>query len=46
MTAIHLNRVLRQLRQEKLVVFSDGLVECLNLDALIRIAEFDDAYLG
>lgn len=45
LSAIHLNRVLRQLREMGLLTFRDGRVEFDDLDALVKLAEFDMAYL-
>ncbi len=45
LTAIHVNRVLRQLRERGLVTFRDGRVEFHNYPALVELAEFDPAYL-
>jgi CRP-like cAMP-binding protein len=45
LSAIHLNRVLRQLRETGLLTFRDGCVQFDDLDRLVRLAEFDMAYL-
>jgi CRP-like cAMP-binding protein len=45
LTSVHVNRVLRQLREAGLAIFRDGRVEILNHAELIRIAEFDPQYL-
>lgn len=45
LTAIHLNRVLRILREKNLLTFHDGFVSIQDLPRLIELAEFDDAYL-
>jgi len=45
LTSVHVNRVLRQLRELGLAVFRDGRVEILNHAELARIAEFDPQYL-
>lgn len=45
LTAVHINRVLRELREEELVTFQNGRVEVHDLDRLIRVADFDKAYL-
>ena len=45
LTAIHLNRVLRQLREADVLTFRKGVVEFVNLDALVGLAQHDDAYL-
>jgi len=46
LTAIHVNRVLRSLRQLGLVVFRNSEVEFLDRTGLIELAQFDAAYLG
>lgn len=45
LTSVHVNRILRQLREAGLAVFRDGRVEILDYAGLKRIAEFDPAYL-
>ncbi len=47
LSAVHINRVLRQLREEGLMTFRNGTVTFDNLDKLILIelAGFDKAYL-
>lgn len=45
LTAIHLNRVLRQLREANLLVFRDGVVTFLDREALSEITGFDFTYL-
>jgi len=45
LTAVHANRMLRQLRERGLVEFRQGAVEILDWPALRRFAEFDPAYL-
>jgi CRP-like cAMP-binding protein len=45
LTAVHLNRVLRQLREEGLLTFRHGQVTIHNFDGLVRLAAFDTAYL-
>ena len=44
-TPIHLNRVLRQLRQSKLLVFKDGLVTFIDRRRLIELFDMDFGYL-
>lgn len=44
-TAVHTNRVLRDLRERGIVTFTSGTVKIGNLAALHREAEFDDQYL-
>ena len=45
LTAIHLNRVLRQLRERELLTFHKGMVTFDNMPELIRLAGFDASYL-
>ncbi|PIV80359.1 Crp/Fnr family transcriptional regulator [bacterium CG17_big_fil_post_rev_8_21_14_2_50_64_8] len=45
LSAIHLNRVLRQLRERGLLTFREGAVRFDDLDALVTLTEFDVAYL-
>jgi transcription initiation factor IIE alpha subunit len=45
LTAIHVNRVLRQLRERGLVTFRDGRVEFHDLAGLRTLAEYDSGYL-
>ena len=45
LSAVHVNRVLRQLRERGLVTFRDGHVTFDDLDGLVDFAEFDPAYL-
>lgn len=45
LSAIHLNRVLRQLREAELLTFRDGQVVFHDLDGLIELAEYDGGYL-
>jgi len=44
-TGVHANRVLRQLREEKVLLFRNSKVEILDRRRLERIGEFDSAYL-
>ncbi len=44
-TPVHVNRTLRELREQGLVDFRKGRVHLQNLDALIRIADFSPDYL-
>ena len=44
-TAIHLNRVLRQLREANLLVFREGRVSFLNRPRLVELIGYDPAYL-
>ena len=45
LTAVHVNRTLRQLRDEGLVAWRRGTVALLDVPTLRRAAEFDPAYL-
>ncbi|MWB79336.1 helix-turn-helix domain-containing protein [Pseudooceanicola sp. 216_PA32_1] len=45
LSAVHINRVLRQLRESGLVTFRDGRVTFDNYSGLVDFAEFDPAYL-
>jgi CRP-like cAMP-binding protein len=45
LTSVHVNRVLRQLREEGLATFREGRVEILNHEGLESVAEFDPDYL-
>jgi CRP-like cAMP-binding protein len=45
LSAVHVNRVLRQLRESGLLTFRDGRVTFHDHDALVALAEFDPAYL-
>lgn len=45
LTSVHVNRTLKQLREQNAVEFRRGRVKLLDLDILRRIAEFDPAYL-
>ena len=45
LSAVHVNRVLRELREEGLVTFQHGHVEIHDLDALVLLADFDKTYL-
>jgi CRP-like cAMP-binding protein len=45
LTSVHVNRVLRQLRERGLVTFRNGRVTMLDRSALESIAEFRPAYL-
>ena len=45
LTAVHANRMLRQLREQRLVTFRQGTVEILDWDGLRHFADFDPAYL-
>ena len=45
LSAVHVNRVLRQLREQGLVTFRDDRVTFHDFGALVELAEFDPAYL-
>ena len=46
LTSVHTNRVLQKLRQEGLLTFKSKIVEVLNWDGLVALAEFDPFYLS
>jgi CRP-like cAMP-binding protein len=45
LTSVHVNRMLKKLRDEELVTFRNSQVVIHDLDRLQRVAEFDPAYL-
>lgn len=45
LTSVHVNRVMRQLREDRLCTFRSSVVEILNLPRLIERGEFDPYYL-
>ncbi|MEN5248708.1 Crp/Fnr family transcriptional regulator [Brucella pseudintermedia] len=45
LTPIHINRMLRELREDELLVFRNNEVEFLNRSALVHISSFDEHYL-
>jgi CRP-like cAMP-binding protein len=45
LSAVHVNRVLRQLREDGLVTFRDGFVSFDNYERLTEFAEFDLTYM-
>ena len=45
LTAIHVNRVLRQLRERRLMTFRNGRVEFQDLAGLLSLAEWNGGYL-
>lgn len=45
LTSIHVNRVLRMLREERICTFRSSRVEILDLERLQRIGQFDPTYL-
>ena len=46
MTIVHVNRMLRDLRERDLLTFRNNVVEISNWTALAHLAEFDPFYLG
>lgn len=45
LSAVHVNRVLRELREQGLVTFQNGQVVFDDFDGLVALADFDRAYL-
>jgi CRP-like cAMP-binding protein len=45
LTSVHVNRVMRSLREERIVTFRDSLVEIHDLARLARQGQFDPDYL-
>jgi CRP-like cAMP-binding protein len=45
LSAVHVNRVLRELRDDGLVTFQHGKVTIHDLDGLVALADFDKTYL-
>ena len=45
LSAVHVNRVLRHLREKKLLTFRDGFVTILDYPGLTAFADFDPTYL-
>jgi CRP-like cAMP-binding protein len=45
LTAVHINRIMRQLREEKLLTFRSGHVTYDDFEQLVKLADFDTAYL-
>ncbi len=45
LTPIHINRMLRELREDDLLIFRNNEVEFLNRSALVHISSFDEHYL-
>jgi CRP-like cAMP-binding protein len=46
LTAIHTNRVLRDLREDGLLIFRGAAVQLLDLESLQDMTEFDASYLA
>ncbi|KKC24379.1 Crp/Fnr family transcriptional regulator [Sphingomonas sp. SRS2] len=44
-TSVHMNRILRQLREDGLCTYRQSVVEMIRSDLLARRGQFDDAYL-
>ncbi len=45
LSAVHVNRVLRELREDGLLTFQHGKVTIHDLDRLVLLADFDKSYL-
>ncbi|WP_324754956.1 Crp/Fnr family transcriptional regulator [Roseovarius sp. Pro17] len=45
LSAVHINRVLRQLREEGMMTFRGGKVTFDDFDGLVKLADFDTAYM-
>lgn len=45
LSAVHVNRVLQQLRADRLITWQGQVVTILDPEALVQLAEFDPAYL-
>ncbi|MGK3765478.1 helix-turn-helix domain-containing protein, partial [Enterococcus faecium] len=45
LTGVHVNRTLRALREQGLLLFRDGQVEILDARRLASVAEFESDYL-
>ena len=45
LSAVHVNRVLRQMREQGLVTFQKGRVTFDDFAGLVRLADFDTDYL-
>ncbi len=45
LSAVHVNRVLRELREAGLVTFQNGMVTFDDFEGLVRFADFDRSYL-
>jgi DNA-binding transcriptional regulator YhcF (GntR family) len=44
-TPVHVNRVVKQLRDEGILEFSRGAVTVIDERRLLQLADFDDVYL-
>ena len=45
LTSVHVNRMLKKLRDDKLLTFRGGIVTIGDWERLQRVAEFDPTYL-
>ena len=45
LSSVHINRVLRELRERGLLTFHKGQVNILDFEGLVELAEFDQTYL-
>jgi len=45
LSAVHVNRVLRQLREQGMVTFRDGYVTFDDYDRMVEFADFEVSYL-
>jgi CRP-like cAMP-binding protein len=45
LTSVHVNRVLKELREQELVEFRGSRVKLMNVEGLRKVAEFDPGYL-
>ncbi|WP_233150658.1 Crp/Fnr family transcriptional regulator [Sphingomonas mollis] len=45
LTVVHVNRVLRSLRERELLIFRSGMATIVNWPKLVTLAEFDPSYL-
>ena len=46
LTTVHVNRTLRSLREDKLILIEGKRVTILDFDALSLVSDFDNSYLG
>jgi hypothetical protein len=46
LTAVHVNRTLRALREDRLIEISNRCVKIVDFDALALLCDFDRSYLG
>ena len=45
LTTVHINRVLRQFREEKIVTINNGILKIYNLEELEEVCNFSDTYI-